>query len=150
MRLLDIITRDRVVLDLAADGRDAALTALVTRLDLAGQPSGPLTDRLIRREDLSSTGLGHGLAVPHSRSAAVSGIQLVYGRHTRGLPWQAIDGLPVRHLFLIVAPTGESAGSWLALLARLARLARHPSTVRSLDQITSVDEFLGFLEDEDT
>ncbi len=149
MRLLDIITRARVALDLGAVGRDAALAALVTRLDIADHFAPALTDRLVHREDLSSTGLGYGLAIPHCRSAAVTTTQLVYGRLTQGITWGAIDGAPVRHLFLIVAPADEPATSWLALLARLARFARDPGTVRALDQITSADEFLGFLEAED-
>ena len=87
---------------------------------------------LHEREQLHSTGIGDGIALPHSRNALVGLVDqpiMVFGRHKQGIPYDAIDGVPARLFFLLVAPT---VTQHLAILARLSRLLRDPKLRQSL------------------
>ena len=93
---------------------------------IAGQPEAQQTllRALREREQLHSTGIGDGVAVPHARNALVGLVDqpvIVFGRHAQGIPYDAIDGAPARLFFLVVAPT---VTQHLAALARISRLLR--------------------------
>jgi mannitol/fructose-specific phosphotransferase system IIA component (Ntr-type) len=93
---------------------------------LAKQPEArqTLLRALQEREQLHSTGIGDGIALPHSRNALVGLVDqpiMVFGRHKQGIPYDAIDSVPARLFFLLVAPT---VTQHLAILARLGRLLR--------------------------
>jgi mannitol/fructose-specific phosphotransferase system IIA component (Ntr-type) len=89
---------------------------------------------LHEREQLYSTGIGDGIALPHARNALVGLVDkpvIVFGRHTPGIPYGAVDGLPARLFFLLVAPT---VTQHLAVLARVSRLLREPTVRQQLLQ----------------
>jgi len=114
-------------LDLKSADRDSVLGELVNQIpQLAKQPEArqTLLRALYEREQLHSTGIGDGIALPHSRNALVGLVDqpiLVFGRHEKGIPYDAIDGIPARLFFLLIAPT---VTQHLAVLARLTRLLR--------------------------
>ena len=114
-------------LDLKSADRDSVLGELVNQIpQLAKQPEArqTLLRALYDREQLHSTGIGDGIALPHSRNALVGLVDqpiLVFGRHEKGIPYDAIDGIPARLFFLLIAPT---VTQHLAVLARLTRLLR--------------------------
>src|SRR5215210_5689268 len=102
MQLKDLLAPDAVNLRLTGAQRDRVLTELVGLLGLDQRASAAVLRVLQRREGLGSTGIGRGIAIPHGRSLAVSRLRLAYGRHHRGIDYQAIDGKPVHSFFLIV------------------------------------------------
>jgi mannitol/fructose-specific phosphotransferase system IIA component (Ntr-type) len=114
-------------LDLKGADRDSVLGELVNQIpQLAKQPEArqTLLRALYEREQLHSTSIGDGIALPHSRNALVGLVDqpiLVFGRHEKGIPYDAIDGIPARLFFLLIAPT---VTQHLAVLARLTRLLR--------------------------
>ena len=114
-------------LDLKSADRDSVLGELVNQIpQLAKQPEArqTLLRALYEREQLHSTGIGDGIALPHSRNALVGLVDqpiLVFGRHEKGIPYDAIDSIPARLFFLLIAPT---VTQHLAVLARLTRLLR--------------------------
>jgi nitrogen PTS system EIIA component len=116
-----------IKLDLKSADRDSVLGELVNQIpQLAKQPEArqTLLRALYEREQLHSTGIGDGIALPHSRNALVGLVDqpiLVFGRHEKGIPYDAIDGIPARLFFLLIAPT---VTQHLAVLARLTRLLR--------------------------
>ena len=119
---------DWINLDLRGADRDTVLRELVALLIPASEPhwQETLFQALKAREDLCSTCIDEGVAIPHSRNALVGLVehpQLAYGRHRAGLGFGAFDGKPVQHFFLLCAP---NVREHLQLLARLARLVKEP------------------------
>jgi PTS system nitrogen regulatory IIA component len=133
--LSELISPATIVLDLRGAGRDAVLAELVAQIPaIADQPEARqnLLRALHEREQLHSTGIGDGVAVPHARNALVGLVNrpvIVFGRHAQGIPYDAIDGAPARLFFLVVAPT---VTQHLAALARISRLLRDPKLRQDL------------------
>jgi excisionase family DNA binding protein len=128
LTVADAMGIDRIKLDLTSTDRDSILRELGA---LVIDPSEEyLSETLFRalkvREDLCSTAVGEGVAIPHSRNAIVGLVDepvLAYGRHVKGIDFGALDGKPVHHFFLLCAP---NVRQHLQLLAQLARLVRDP------------------------
>jgi mannitol/fructose-specific phosphotransferase system IIA component (Ntr-type) len=122
-------------LNLKSTDRDAVLAELVNQIpELARQPveRETLLRALHEREQLHSTGIGDGIALPHARNALVGLVDhsiIVFGRHPTGIPYGALDKLPARLFFLLIAP---SVTQHLSILARLSRLLRDPRLRQSL------------------
>ena len=122
-------------LDLKSADRDSVLGELVNQIpELAKLPEArqTLLRALHEREQLHSTGIGDGIALPHSRNALVGLVDqpiVVFGRHKQGIPYDAIDGIPARLFFLLIAPT---VTQHLGILARLSRLLRDPRLRQNL------------------
>lgn len=81
----------------------------------------PLLDELVRREEKGSTGIGGGMALPHARTEGVRRLLFVVGRSEAGVDFRAIDGAPVRVLFLLVAPP-DLQEDYLFALSTLSRV----------------------------
>jgi mannitol/fructose-specific phosphotransferase system IIA component (Ntr-type) len=118
-----------IQLNLKAKDRDQVLDELVKLVpELAGQTESQakLLRALHEREQLYSTGIGDGIALPHARNALVGLVEkpvIVFGRHSTGLAYGAIDSVPTRLFFLLIAPT---VTQHLAILSRVSRLLRDP------------------------
>ncbi len=145
MRLRELFTEDVVKLDLESDTKDDVLRELVALLDLDGKSEGVLYKTLKRRENLGSTGIGKGIAIPHCRSLVVNRLRLAYGRKPSGLAFNAIDGAPVHNFFLIIAPPLEVSNQYLPVLGKIAQFAKDPEVPGLLSGLNSVDEFLTIL-----
>lgn len=134
------LTAESVKLDLEATNRDGALEAMVDLLGLRERGRATLLRLLARRELLGSTAVGRGIAIPHCRSLVVPRVRMAYGRLLRPLPWDSLDGEPVRHIFLIVAPPVEVSNQYLPTLGQLARAARQGEFRIALDAARSREE----------
>jgi mannitol/fructose-specific phosphotransferase system IIA component (Ntr-type) len=93
-----------------------------------------------------STGIGFGVAIPHARSAAVRELTMVAGVSPTPVPFDAIDGEPVRLFFLIVGPE-SSAGQHVKILSRSARLVRRDTVRQQLLEAATADAFYHVLLD---
>ena len=131
----ELLSPDRIKLQLAGQNRDAVLTELVAMIpEIADRPEDrqTLLRALQEREQLCSTGIGDGVALPHCRNALVGLVDhpiLVFGRHPSGIPYSAIDNAPAQLFFLLIAPT---VTQHLAVLARLGRMLRDAKLRKSL------------------
>ena len=125
--LSELLSPAAINLKLASLDRDSVLGELVNQIpELAKQAAArqKLLRALQQREQLHSTGVGDGVALPHAREALVGVVDhalIVFGRHAQGIAFGAIDNVPARLFFLLVAP---SVTEHLAILARLSRLLR--------------------------
>jgi mannitol/fructose-specific phosphotransferase system IIA component (Ntr-type) len=146
MHLRDFFQPDAIALDLRGADKDAVLAELVSLLGVGDRNSETLLRVLQRRESLGSTGMGRGIAIPHCRSLVVNHLRLAYGQHQAGVDFQAIDGQPVHHFFLIVAPPLEISNQYLPVLGRIAQFAKDSDVPERLSQLRSADEFFGLLE----
>lgn len=124
MLLTDLLTPDRVVVPLAARDKAGVIAELTRHLvDHAGGAYSEVLGAVEERESVLSTGIGFGVAIPHARSSAVKELSLVCGVSPTPVPYDSIDGEPVRLFFLIVGPEA-TAGQHVKILSRIARLVR--------------------------
>src|SRR4051794_26636462 len=146
MQLRDYFDTTAVSLSLRGGGsKDEILSDLVALLQIDERSSGTLLRILQRRENLGSTGVGRGIAIPHCRSLMVTRLRLAYGRLAAGTEFQAIDGKPVFNFFLIVAPPLEISNQYLPVLGKIAQFAKEPDVPDRLAALRSVEEFLRLL-----
>jgi nitrogen PTS system EIIA component len=145
MQLKDYLDPSSISLSLRGGSKDEILEELVSLLKMDERSSGTLLRVLQRRENLGSTGVGRGIAIPHCRSLMVSRLRLAYGRLPSGAEFQAIDSKPVYNFFLIVAPPLEISNQYLPVLGRIAQFAKEPDVPERLAGLKSIDDFLQLL-----
>lgn len=147
MRLKEFFHPDAISLSLRGSSKDEVLAELVSLLRTDERSAGTLLRILQRRENLGSTGVGRGIAIPHGRSLVVSRLRLAFGRKPEGMEFQAIDGKPVFSLFLIVAPPLEISNQYLPVLGKIAQFAKEPDVPDRLAALRSPDDFFRLLEE---
>lgn len=103
---------------------------------------------VLEREKVGSTGIGKGIAIPHSRTSSVREVVVAIGRSTSGIEFEALDNREVHLVFLIAAPL-ESGGLYLKALARLSRLLRYQEFRNELMQAESVDKIISIISAEE-
>jgi mannitol/fructose-specific phosphotransferase system IIA component (Ntr-type) len=146
MRLRDFFSPDAISLDLGVQTKADALAAMVALLAVPQDTSDTLRKLLDRREQLGSTGVGRGIAIPHCRAVVVPQLRLAFGRSPSGIAYDAIDGAPVHNLFLIVAPPVEVSNLYLPVLGRLAQFAKAPDVPERLAALKTPEEFFLLLD----
>lgn len=150
IKLSDFLSPATVELNLTGTDRDSVLAELVSLIpEIADQPDAQATllRALIEREQLHSTGIGDGIALPHARNALVGLVNrpvVVFGRHPTGVPYGAIDGLPARLFFLLIAPT---VTQHLAMLARISRLLRDTKLRQNLLEAKTPEQVAALIRD---
>ena len=147
MRLRELFTADVVKLALESQAPGELLKELVGLLDLDDKSEAILFKTLKRRENLGSTGIGKGIAIPHCRSLVVNRLRLAYGRKPGGVDFNAIDGEAVHNFFLIVAPPLEVSNQYLPVLGKIAQFAKDPEVPQALLELDSPEDFLGLLDE---
>ncbi len=146
MLLRDFFSADAIKLDLAAETKDEVLKELVALFGLDEKSEGILYKMLKRRENLGSTGIGRGIAIPHCRSLVVTRLRVAFGRKSSGLDFKAIDGKPVRYVFLIVAPPLEVSNQYLPVLGKIAQFGKESDVPEALAGLETPEEFIALLE----
>jgi PTS system nitrogen regulatory IIA component len=147
MHLREFFQPDAIALDLQGADKDAVLAQLVALLGVGDRNTDTLLRVLQRRESLGSTGMGRGIAIPHCRSLVANRLRLAYGHHHAGIDFQAIDGQPVHHFFLIVAPPLEISNQYLPVLGRIAQFAKDADVPERLSRLQNAEEFYRLLEE---
>ncbi len=138
-------------LDVREGGKREVIRGLVRLLEAAApvRDAARLTGELLARERLSSTAIGEGVAIPHVLSDTVDAIRIVFGRSRNGVDFDAPDRKPVRLIFLITGPAGNS-GPHLKLLSKLARLLRDPEFRSALTAAATPEDVLRILKEQET
>jgi mannitol/fructose-specific phosphotransferase system IIA component (Ntr-type) len=150
-RFLGFVTRDVVKLELEAHDKNGAIAELVGLLAKTGKiekkDEEAVTQAILKRESLGSTGIGHGVAIPHAKaSPLVRGLVGAFGRSSRGIDYGAIDGEPAKLFFLMVSPA-SGVEEHLKILKKLAGLARDDNFCRFLNDAKDVEEVCGLLKE---
>ena len=147
MLLTDLITPSRIKVPLAGRTKDELLEELVAVVARADgvRDADDLLRAVREREAVLSTGIGHGVAIPHGKSSANSELRLAAGRTPEPVDFDALDGRPVRLFFLLVGPETE-AGPHIKALSRVSRLVRKPEVRERLLAAADAQEFFHALE----
>jgi mannitol/fructose-specific phosphotransferase system IIA component (Ntr-type) len=146
MRLKEFFSPDAVTLRLQGTAKDEILKELIALLRLDEKSEGILFKMLKRRENLGSTGIGRGIAIPHCRSLVVSRLRVAFGRKPEGVDFRAIDEKPVYNFFLIVAPPLEVSNQYLPVLGKIAQFAKESDVPERLVKLQDPGEFMALLE----
>jgi PTS system nitrogen regulatory IIA component len=147
MYLKDFFSPDAISLHLRGGSKEEVLAELVALLRLDERASGTLLRIIQRRENLGSTGIGRGIAIPHCRSLVVNRLRLAFGHRDEGVEYQAIDNQPVCNFFLIVAPPLEISNQYLPVLGKIAQLSKEPDVPDRLRALRSPEDFWRLLEE---
>jgi mannitol/fructose-specific phosphotransferase system IIA component (Ntr-type) len=147
MRLREFFSADAVKLELQGTTKDDVLKELIALLALDDKSQGMLYKMLKRRENLGSTGIGRGIAIPHCRSLVANRLRVAFGRKQDGIDFNAIDGLPVHNFFMIVAPPLEVSNQYLPVLGKIAQFAKETDIPERLQSLQTGEEFLALLEE---
>jgi mannitol/fructose-specific phosphotransferase system IIA component (Ntr-type) len=151
--LSEVLTTALIRLVLNGRDRDSVLQELVSLIPkIEEQPEmrATLLRALHEREQLHSTGIGDGVALPHARNALVGLVDkpiIVFGRHPTGIPYGAIDGKPAQLFFLLIAPT---VTQHLAILARISRVLRDLKLRQGLLSVDRPEKALALIRDAET
>lgn len=124
-KISEILLPDGIILNLQNDEKIAVIKELAQILidkNIITQPEEFFTS-VLKRENLESTGIGQGVAIPHARSSAVTSITVIFGRSQKGIDFSSLDGLPSHLIFLIAAPEDKKT-EYIMTLARLSKLLR--------------------------
>lgn len=123
MNLLELITLECIKAPLAAADKKGIIGELVDTLDAAGKVADPaaLKDAVWSREQARTTGIGHGLAIPHGKSDAVRELAMAIGRPSEPIDFGSIDGKPVRLVVLLASPV-DRTNDHIQALARISRM----------------------------
>ena len=147
MELREFFSEDAVKLELEGATKDDVLKELISLLKLEEKSEGMLFKMLQRRENLGSTGIGRGIAIPHCRSLVVNKLRVAFGRKTAGVDFRAIDEKPVHFCFLIVAPPLEVSNQYLPVLGKIAQFSKEADVPQRLLALREAREFMALLEE---
>ena len=132
---------ERIALDVEAGSKKRVLEVLADLLQTPFQDSTLVFDHLLERERLGSTGMGHGIALPHARIEGLAEARGGFIRLVEGVDFGAVDGEPVDMIFGLLVP-GEATEAHLKLLATLAGLFRDAGFCADLRQADSLERVL--------
>jgi len=147
MELREFFSEDAVRLELEGTTKDEVLKELISLLKLDDKAEGMLFKMLKRRENLGSTGIGRGIAIPHCRSLVVNRLRVAFGRKVGGLDFKAIDDKPVQFFFLIVAPPLEVSNQYLPVLGKIAQFSKEADVPERLLTLPTPADFMALLEE---
>jgi fructose-specific PTS system IIA-like component len=131
-----------------ATTREQAIKQLCDRLYLTGRAAKPhsVEAAVWAREDVYSTGFGHGFAVPHCKSDHLSASSVVIAKLASPVEWKSLDGNPVSVVIMLAIRTQDHAGQHLKILARLSRLVMRDEFRRQIQQESDPHRLASFLE----
>ncbi len=152
MKLTEFLVEEAVIYDLKAKDKPGALYEMVEALKnarkIASKDVTAVIEALSARERLGSTGIGGGVAVPHTKHVSVHRLIGTLARSKSGVEFDALDGEPVHLLFLLLSPT-EASSSHLAALERIATLIRDDDFVRFMSMSHSKEEMMEIIKEKD-
>lgn len=149
MKLADILHKNAILADLKSSDKKGILAEFADLAShLAPQTSaGALLDILMAREQLGSTAVGNGVAIPHGKVPHLDNIVALFGRSTHGVDFESHDEKPAHLFFVLLAPE-TAIGNHLQALARLSRLLKDAKLREQLLAIPN-DQLYGLLISED-
>ena len=132
MALADLLQQDAIIPALKVNSKKQLLQELAAKAArITGVSEREVFDVILQREKLGSTGVGHGIAIPHGKLASIHQITGVFARLETPVDFEALDDQPVDLVFLLLAPEGAGADH-LKALARVSRLLRNTQVCEKL------------------
>ncbi|HHV3623231.1 TPA: PTS fructose transporter subunit IIABC [Streptococcus agalactiae] len=143
MKIQDLLKKEVMIMDLKATSKEAAIDEMITKLVDTGVVTNfaIFKDGIMKREAQTSTGLGDGIAMPHSKNAAVKEATVLFAKSASGVAYEALDGQPTDLFFMIAAPDGAN-DTHLAALAELSKYLLKEGFADQLRQAKTPDDII--------
>lgn len=149
MKILDVLHKEAILVDLEAQDKKGILEELVAPVArIYGVNHKDLVRVLMERERLGSTGIGGGIGIPHGKLNDLKSLVLGFGLSRQGVDFESIDGKPTHIFFLLVAPE-DSTGLHLKVLAQISRTLKNELFRERLLNAADRDEIVSVIEEED-
>jgi PTS system nitrogen regulatory IIA component len=149
MRMSDFVVRDAIIPELPATNKEGVIREMVESLRAAGQFRGADLEDIIRailkREFLGSTGIGRGVAIPHTKHNSVERLIGTVALSNKGIAFDSLDGEPV-HVFVLLISPQDRPGDHLRALENVSRSLRDDNFVRALRAATTREEIIALLD----
>ncbi len=137
MELADFLAEDSVLTCTGITDKRQLVEGLAQKAaERTGLTVSEIVDALVAREELGSTGLGNGIAIPHGKLKGLDGVVAVFARLDDPIEFDSVDDQPVDLVMLLLAPVGAGADH----LKALSRVARMQSTESVVDQLRGDDD----------
>jgi nitrogen PTS system EIIA component len=153
MKLSDFVVREAILTDLKATTKEAAIRSMVESLSASGNIKGAdqegIIAAILKREELGSTGIGKGVAVPHTKHLSVNKLVATIALSKQGVEFASLDGEDVHILFLLVSPP-DRPGDHLRALENISRHLRNDNFCNFLRQAQSPQAVIELLEEADS
>lgn len=143
----ELLTRSAVILELTAKEKEAVIKELAAPLIQSGFVTNEteFVNAILRRENLESTGIGSGVAIPHARTNSTTTTVLAFGRSRVGIDFSSLDGKPSYLIFLIASPETMKR-EYIWTLAKLSSLLRRDEVRNGLIKAQTIDEVYTIIE----
>ncbi len=152
MRLSEFVVADAIIPDLQVDSKESAIRAMVESLKNSGsinaEEEEAIVAAILKREELGSTGIGNGVAVPHTKHASVDRLIATVALAKDGVDFSSLDGEDVYILFLLISPP-DRPGDHLRGLENISRHLRNQNFCNFLKQAKSRNDVVELLEEAD-
>ena len=147
MKIQDLLRKDVMLLDLQATEKTAVIEEMIKNLVDHGYVTDFETfkEGILAREALTSTGLGEGIAMPHSKNSAVKEATVLFAKSNKGVDYESLDGQPTDLFFMIAAPEGAN-DTHLAALAELSQYLMKDGFADKLRKVSSPDEVIALFD----
>ena len=150
MKIQDVLNKNVMLFDLQATDKEGVINEMVQSL----VDNGVVTDfetfkaGIMNREAQTSTGLGEGIAMPHSKNEAVKEATVLFAKSNKGVDYASLDGQPTDLFFMIAAPEGAN-DTHLAALAELSKYLMKPGFADKLRQVSTPDQVIAVFDAEE-
>lgn len=148
MKIQDLLNKEVMILDLKATSKEAAIDEMISSLVAKGVVTDFETFKtgIMNREAQTTTGLGDGIAMPHSKNAAVKEATVLFAKSATGVDYESLDGQPTDLFFMIAAPEGAN-DTHLAALAELSKYLMKPGFADKLRSVSSPEEVIAVFDE---
>ncbi len=149
MKILDFLSQERIIPNMKSRDKKGVIDELAQAVAATtSADSAEIAKVLLEREQLGSTGIGDGIAIPHGRLNSIDSIVMGFGSSEQGIEYDAIDNNPVHIFFLLLTPE-NSTGGHLRVLAQISKLLKSKQFKTNLSNAKSIQEVLEIIQEAD-
>ena len=149
MKILDFLSQERIIPNMKSRDKKGVIDELAQAVaDTTSADNAEIAKVLLEREQLGSTGIGDGIAIPHGRLNSIDSIVMGFGSSEQGIEYDAIDNNPVHIFFLLLTPE-NSTGGHLRVLAQISKLLKNKQFKTNLSNAKSIQEVLEIIQEAD-
>ncbi len=150
MKIMDLLSKETIVLDLKAREKEPAIIELVDTLVKLHKlkSSAEAIETIMQREKLGSTGIGQGVAIPHCRCDIVKEQMAVLAFSKQGVEFNSLDGNPVNIIFLLIGPA-DSKGEHLQAMAKISKILKDKYLRQSLMEAKTPEDVIAIIQQAD-
>ncbi len=149
MRISQLLSKNSIIADMSATNKSGAIEELARAAsDETNVSARQIAAVLMEREQLGSTGIGDGIAIPHGKLDSVNDITVGFALSRNGVEYDSLDNKPVHIFFLLLTPE-NSTGGHLKVLAQISKMLKMDQFKTQLMDASSMDEIYEIIMEQD-